>query len=328
MNKRLAWIDIAKGLGIIAVVISHFAPKGTTFYQSIYWWHMPLFFMIGGFFVKPLTRRALPHYLKTKIWPQLKQYFAYGLALITVSFFVEQHTVTFSLRYVARLLYGGTFLNGYLSAFWFMTVYLASLVLFSLIKGYVSSVAIQAGIMLVLFGLGTSYPNATAIFGFPLPGNLDLVLLAMPYMFIGWWFFHYARPLIHWHWLGLAALGLFVLLYILQASGQLNFLLFMKSHHLTDPLLALLVPPALALGIFVLAQALSHISLSRGLVALGRATVPIMYLHKAVGYSLEKFIPPHLVLWVVAGVLLPYCMLRLWQYVTVHWSTDEKYATD
>ncbi|WP_162230896.1 hypothetical protein [Lacticaseibacillus camelliae] len=31
MNKRLAWIDIAKGLGIIAVVIGHFAPKGTTF---------------------------------------------------------------------------------------------------------------------------------------------------------------------------------------------------------------------------------------------------------------------------------------------------------
>jgi len=182
--RRIEWIDIAKALGIIAVVIGHFGTKGTTLYESLYWWTMPLFFMIGGFFVKPLYWRDLPNFWRRKALPTLKQYFGFGTLLILISFVVEQHEIKFTLTYFLRLIYGGTLLNGYLSVFWFTTVYLGSLFVVSLARAYLPLLG-QASLMLGLFWLGTQYQNAQQLFGHPLPGNLDLVLLAAPYMFIG-----------------------------------------------------------------------------------------------------------------------------------------------
>ena len=44
MKEKLLWIDIVKGIGIISVVVGHI------FYTPyIYAFHMPLFFIIGGF---------------------------------------------------------------------------------------------------------------------------------------------------------------------------------------------------------------------------------------------------------------------------------------
>lgn len=62
MNKRLDWIDKAKGIGIILVVYGHVArgifnagipmnEKSFGIIDSvIYSFHMPLFFFLSGFF--------------------------------------------------------------------------------------------------------------------------------------------------------------------------------------------------------------------------------------------------------------------------------------
>ncbi|MDZ5494822.1 acyltransferase family protein [Lacticaseibacillus casei] len=88
-HQRIEWIDVAKGLGIIAVVLGHFYPRNTTFYESLYWWHMPLFFMIGGFFVKPTTLPTLRDYLRRRFWPMFKQYFGYGVGLILLNLWLS-----------------------------------------------------------------------------------------------------------------------------------------------------------------------------------------------------------------------------------------------
>jgi len=51
-KDRKAWVDIAKGLGIIAVVIGH---SGSSIAHLLYWFHMPLFFVISGFLFKPIA---------------------------------------------------------------------------------------------------------------------------------------------------------------------------------------------------------------------------------------------------------------------------------
>nr|WP_260301170.1 acyltransferase family protein [Schleiferilactobacillus harbinensis] len=53
-KARIAWVDIAKAIGILAVVLGHAYPHKDALYEVTYWWHMPLFFFIGGFFLKPL----------------------------------------------------------------------------------------------------------------------------------------------------------------------------------------------------------------------------------------------------------------------------------
>ncbi len=58
ISKRQNWVDIAKGIAIIAVVLGHISynwPGGKLLPLSdlfVWLWHVPVFFMIGGFFIK------------------------------------------------------------------------------------------------------------------------------------------------------------------------------------------------------------------------------------------------------------------------------------
>ena len=54
-NRRIAWIDAAKGLGIILIVLGHLASveAPSAFYVYIYAFHVPLFFFISGLTLKP-----------------------------------------------------------------------------------------------------------------------------------------------------------------------------------------------------------------------------------------------------------------------------------
>jgi fucose 4-O-acetylase-like acetyltransferase len=84
---RQPWLDVAKGMGILLVVVGHalrglqnvqlLAPTGWSHILDawIYSFHMPLFFLLSGFFIersvqKPLTK-ALKDRAKTILWPYL-----------------------------------------------------------------------------------------------------------------------------------------------------------------------------------------------------------------------------------------------------------------
>src|SRR5512138_690385 len=54
-TKRVAYVDIAKGIGIILVVMGHndFALISPFAHKLIYSFHMPMFFFMSGMFFKP-----------------------------------------------------------------------------------------------------------------------------------------------------------------------------------------------------------------------------------------------------------------------------------
>lgn len=54
MNKRIYWVDTAKGIGILLVIAGHCLQQhhGGLIFRTIYSFHMPLFFMIHGFLLK------------------------------------------------------------------------------------------------------------------------------------------------------------------------------------------------------------------------------------------------------------------------------------
>lgn len=66
--KRIGWVDIMKGIGIITVIIGHtYTPFGLNY--IIYSFHMPLFFLISGYFWKEretgeILKRGLKNYIK------------------------------------------------------------------------------------------------------------------------------------------------------------------------------------------------------------------------------------------------------------------------
>jgi fucose 4-O-acetylase-like acetyltransferase len=72
MNNRIEYIDIAKALGILLVILGHchFTYNIPRLGIAIYSFHMPLFFFISGMFIKPLDfntslRKYSKAYLKS-----------------------------------------------------------------------------------------------------------------------------------------------------------------------------------------------------------------------------------------------------------------------
>ncbi len=55
MEKRIGYIDIAKGLGILIIVLAHndLAGYHPTLHKFIYSFHIPLFFFLSGMFFRP-----------------------------------------------------------------------------------------------------------------------------------------------------------------------------------------------------------------------------------------------------------------------------------
>lgn len=74
MNERKEFIDVAKGIGIILVVLGHLDIDGQISREVIYSFHMPLFFVLSGVFAKTNIR--------------FKEYFAKSFKTLYVPFFV------------------------------------------------------------------------------------------------------------------------------------------------------------------------------------------------------------------------------------------------
>ena len=58
-SKRLDWIDIAKGIAIILVIVGHTVPNPSPLRHAIFSFHMPLFFILAGYTFRPKPWREL-----------------------------------------------------------------------------------------------------------------------------------------------------------------------------------------------------------------------------------------------------------------------------
>lgn len=58
-TKRLDWIDIAKGIAIILVIVGHTVPNPSPLRHAIFSFHMPLFFILAGYTFRPKPWREL-----------------------------------------------------------------------------------------------------------------------------------------------------------------------------------------------------------------------------------------------------------------------------
>jgi len=120
-GQRLGWLDAAKGLGIILVVIGHVWTRGPV-RDTIYAFHMPLFFLLAGYAARPRSpREAIP-----RLWTSLMvPYCAFLIMLMAADPLIELargHRPMFgSIEAAVRAgALGGTELRGPLTIFWFV----------------------------------------------------------------------------------------------------------------------------------------------------------------------------------------------------------------
>ncbi len=95
-NARIGWVDTAKGLGIILVVVGHVlrslvnsklvtATPAVAYIDAwIYAFHMPLFFFLSGLFLSRSAARPLPEFVRDKIGTIAYPYFVWTLITLLI----------------------------------------------------------------------------------------------------------------------------------------------------------------------------------------------------------------------------------------------------
>ncbi len=183
--KRLEYIDIARGIGILLVVLGHSDARAISplLFQWVYSFHMPLFFFLSGMFFRP--GMTLADLLRRR-WKSLaKPYFFVVFVVFFFSVFFSSTSLSLALSRALKALYGTGFYLDWV-VWWFLpALFVTNLLawgfyrLFGGWKSWVFSLGLLvAGVWMV--GRFTHWD--LSVFGrnlvlMGLPWNLDLVLL-------------------------------------------------------------------------------------------------------------------------------------------------------
>ncbi len=197
MPKRIAYIDVAKGLGILLVVLAHndlqaFAPF---LHRIIYAFHMPLFFFLSGLFFKPeipfgeLARRRLNTLVKPYFFTIFLIYFG--------AVFFDNMGFPVALSRIAKSLYGNGFTLDWVAMWFLPALFVINLFAFGFYRllgrfanpwpRWIALIAIQ---IVGVLTLDTFMPLHLNLFGKSLilnglPWSLDLVLVAGFFFILG-----------------------------------------------------------------------------------------------------------------------------------------------
>jgi fucose 4-O-acetylase-like acetyltransferase len=141
------WIVIAKGIGIILVVMGHFEPDDSPAYWSqtrsiIYTFHMPLFFMLSGY----LYVRGKHSYLeliKGKVRRLLYPFVAIAAAYLPVKYFAGNAVhVDYGVNAASVWALVSNPVNSYAPLLWFIHALFLIFVFYPLAEWFLSDLAI------------------------------------------------------------------------------------------------------------------------------------------------------------------------------------------
>ncbi|KAA8829305.1 acyltransferase family protein [Bifidobacterium tissieri] len=184
MGARLTYMDVAKGIGILAVVIGHvvidYGGGRTPFVLALYTFHLPLFFIVSGYFFT--YRPGFKAFLAKKCRAYLIPY-AFAAALITVFEIMAQSVlgdrpVTESASYMLL----GFVMQRRFTTLWFLAALLLGELMFWLLFRFVKSMPGICVASLVIGLAGVCYSEFVRV---PIPWNLDAACVVVLYLAIG-----------------------------------------------------------------------------------------------------------------------------------------------
>lgn len=272
---RLEWIDVARGIGIIAVVAGHVWTRGAL-RDAVYSFHMPLFFLLSGM----LSRSQPPRPFALRLLAsQTRPYVAFLALLIIADQLIEPlrgHRPIFHQwpQDLLPVLLGGSWLRGPYTIFWFVPCLLVSRILFNaLLARWPNPLDrrwawVLPPVMVVAYGIG--HVTQKSVLG----------LLTVPMAFLLLWVgavWHHV-PWRRWMWVPLGAFSLTGLAGLLPTLN-------MKAADYGLPLLSIV--SAIATSLLVFQLSLRIAPYGRWLAAIGRASLVIMYLHVALIHYLS-----------------------------------------
>jgi len=153
ISERVDWVDTLKFIGILLVILGHINFPLNGF---IYTWHMPLFFMVSGFFIKFET--------------SFKDFIVKNFKRLMIPYFI------FSIIGLFMEMLKSGLCNTYAFVLWFLPALFFSRIFLYLIKNKMPSLLLQSFAVVFLF-MGSFYID--------LPFGLDSALNSLIFVYAG-----------------------------------------------------------------------------------------------------------------------------------------------
>ena len=197
MSKRINYIDVARGIGILLVVMGHndFAAIAPFMHKLIYSFHMPLFFFLSGYFLSTAT--PFWTFVKKRFNGLLKPYFftIFMIYFFAISF--EKMSFANAITRIVKAMYGTGLYIDWVQLWFLPHLFVVSIYayLFYKVVGRIDNRWVRWGILLLTLLIATLYLKS--FFPFPvsvlgksykllgLPYSLDLVVLSGFFFILG-----------------------------------------------------------------------------------------------------------------------------------------------
>lgn len=181
-ERRLDYIDVAKGIGILLMILGHVGFYGS-FDRFIHAFHMPLFFFISGYLYK-IRGISWVDYIKKKAKTMLLPYVIIGLFHYIVWLLIHARSSGNKLEPLINLLWINT--NDQMpiaGALWFLTCLFIIEVLFFAIKKIIKNEIVLAVICLFVGIIGMLFP---CVISTRLPWAADSALVGIMFYYLGY----------------------------------------------------------------------------------------------------------------------------------------------
>lgn len=282
MKKYELWIDHAKAMGIIFVVIGHSGNENIDNY--IYWFHMPLFFIISGYtFNSPNTKKELMESIRKKFFSFLLPYVSFGVTIL-FTWYIYGGIWAFSINEVIKkalyLFYGGQKLTGEFGVFWFVTCLFITQLFFSILNLYIKSDKKVIFIIFLFYMLSHIYSYGYPYIAIPAPWGIDIAFLTITYFAIGY-YFKKNISLINNNKYALTkgTIISFIVIVIFESLFDLNYSLDLKYVKYEYLFLDFYIPITFSFLIIVISIWFSKVDILTIFSLIGKNSMVIMYLH-------------------------------------------------
>lgn len=296
---RLEWIDVARGIGIIAVVIGHVWTHGGL-RDAMYSFHMPLFFLLSGLLSRP---QPVAHFTRRQLGSQMRPYAAFLILLILADQFIETMKGGRPIFHawpqdVLPILLGGSWLRGPFTIFWFVPCLMMARILFNMALACWPDPLDRRWALLMVPCLLAAY--GVGRFTSLSPLGLLTVPMAVVLLWVG-----AAWQLVSWRSWMLLPLALLSLAGLTALLPTLN----MKVADYGWPLLS--IGSAVATSFLLFRLSVRIAPFGGWIAAIGRASLVIMYLHVAVIHYLSPYLgKPWLLMQALILPLAAYYLIR------------------
>ena len=295
-GDRLDWVDVARGIGILAVVIGHVWTRGPL-RDALYSFHMPLFFILSGMLSRP---QPVGRFTRRQLASQMRPYAIFLMLLIVADQMIEPMKGGRPIFHqwpgdLLPILLGGFWLRGPYTIFWFVPCLMVARILFNAALCRWPDPFDRRWALLLVPVKAAAYALGWMMQASPLG------LLAVPMAFV-----------LLWTGAAWARVGcrnaMIVPLALLSVAGLAGWFptLNMKVANYGWPLLS--IGSAIATSLLIVAIARRVVRYSAPLASLGRASLVIMYLHVAFIHYLSPYMGK---MWLLAiALIVPYLLWR------------------